>query len=386
MSILDINRAMAAYAQPTQFDQNAWKMAFDISNAFANTSETHRQNRENLATSDWRVAYQNNQFDNGIKQNDLKTAELQRLYDNNVKTDPSYIAATIAQNNYATTNYDLNRQGILGQDESLRFIRQYGKPGQSMMEIYNSVPEEVRNKLSPYAFGTFYQAGNQDRVNQQALQMGILNNSQEMTTDSLGNLVPTGRINTERFNQKLNEAVVTGQMTREQADDLKNRMFPVAPNQVVPIGMSNGSFSGRLAALQGNLPQTVQVPYALGQQPITPQSAVVNPTVSTPQVDYVKEYGLTENDLNLVNQYAQVKGISPDVALRELALSAYKYRQNGTFSPEETNRFLQTRLQREREVAKNRALIANAPIAQMQQQGYQILDDYGVGVNTGFFR
>lgn len=56
MSISTIGQAMGLYAQPSEFDQNAWKQAFDIANGFAESSEAQRRNRENLATSEWRVA------------------------------------------------------------------------------------------------------------------------------------------------------------------------------------------------------------------------------------------------------------------------------------------------------------------------------------------
>ncbi|THA11350.1 hypothetical protein [Rodentibacter pneumotropicus] len=69
MAISDINKMMAMYTQPTEFDQNAWKTAFDISNAFTNANnertladENARKLRENLATEDWRTAYQKADF------------------------------------------------------------------------------------------------------------------------------------------------------------------------------------------------------------------------------------------------------------------------------------------------------------------------------------
>ncbi|THA14890.1 hypothetical protein [Rodentibacter pneumotropicus] len=69
MAISDINKLMAMYTQPTEFDQNAWKTAFDISNAFTNANnnrtsadENARKHRENLATEDWRTAYQKADF------------------------------------------------------------------------------------------------------------------------------------------------------------------------------------------------------------------------------------------------------------------------------------------------------------------------------------
>lgn len=76
MAISDINKAMGLYAQPSEFDQNAWKTAFDMADRFAQTSEKHRANRENLDTSIWRVALQNatNQAGAAEQQNKLTQA------------------------------------------------------------------------------------------------------------------------------------------------------------------------------------------------------------------------------------------------------------------------------------------------------------------------
>ncbi|MGX3066025.1 hypothetical protein [Ursidibacter arcticus] len=125
MAISDINKAMAYYAQPSAYDQNAWKTAFDISNAFAETSEKHRQNRENLATSDWRVAYQNNNFETGIGKNNISLADLRRVYNNALQTDPSQVASTIANNNYNTTNHNLNTQKLQGEDQRIQIEAKY---------------------------------------------------------------------------------------------------------------------------------------------------------------------------------------------------------------------------------------------------------------------
>lgn len=89
MSILDINKAMAAYSVPTEFDQNAWKKAFDIANAFttaennrATANENQRKYQENLATQDWRVAYSNAQNQAGVSEQQNKLAQAQALSQN----------------------------------------------------------------------------------------------------------------------------------------------------------------------------------------------------------------------------------------------------------------------------------------------------------------
>ncbi|MGX2968696.1 hypothetical protein ACWIVU_01040 [Ursidibacter arcticus] len=141
MAISDINKAMAYYAQPSTYDQNAWKTAFDISNAFAETSEKHRQNRENLATSDWRVAYQNNNFETGIGKNNISLADLRRVYNNALQTDPSQVASTIANNNYNTTNHNLNTQKLQGEDQRIQIEAKYRYDPLGRMrtdeEVYN---------------------------------------------------------------------------------------------------------------------------------------------------------------------------------------------------------------------------------------------------------
>lgn len=140
MAISDINKAMALYAQPTQFDQNAWKTAFDIANAFTNAennrtvaNENARKHQENLATSDWRVKFQNNEYQTGIGTNNVKLADLKRLYNNALQTDPSSIAATISQNqlNQAKNLNGITEQQGIAQWNSLApklLVDEFGRP------------------------------------------------------------------------------------------------------------------------------------------------------------------------------------------------------------------------------------------------------------------
>lgn len=113
------------YNPPSDFDKDGWKKAFDISNAFAYTSEKHRANRENLATSDWRVQNVNNGYQTGIEKNNLNIAELQRQYGNALATDPSAIQATIAKNNYDGFNSNINLEKLRGTDELARIEAKY---------------------------------------------------------------------------------------------------------------------------------------------------------------------------------------------------------------------------------------------------------------------
>lgn len=60
MSVADIFKLQTGYNLHDKFnDQTNWQDAFKIANSFAETSEKHRANQENLATSDWRVDMQN---------------------------------------------------------------------------------------------------------------------------------------------------------------------------------------------------------------------------------------------------------------------------------------------------------------------------------------
>lgn len=90
MAISDINKAMAMYAQPTEFDQNAWKTAFDIANAFTSAennrttaNENARKHQELLDTQAWRTAYANaqNQANTVAQQNTLTQQQgIQQFY------------------------------------------------------------------------------------------------------------------------------------------------------------------------------------------------------------------------------------------------------------------------------------------------------------------
>lgn len=220
MAISDINKMMAMYAQPTEFDQNAWKNAFDIANAFTNA-----ENNRTVAEA-----------------NKVKTEDLKRLYSNALQTDPSSIQSTIAQNNFNTTQYKIGEQGILGQDEMIKALQSYGinpdGTARTIPEAYAAMQADGKNLVNPYALSNVWQAGNQERANKQALYQNILNNAMETEITPTGERVQTGRINAKLLDQRLNQAVISGAMTKADADALRNRAFPVAPNQaVIPVNV-----------------------------------------------------------------------------------------------------------------------------------------------------
>lgn len=276
MAISDINKAMALYAQPTEFDQNAWKTAFDIANAFTGAensrtiaNENARKHQENLATSDWRVKFQNNEYQTGIGTNNVKLADLKRLYSNALQTDPSAIQATIAQNNFNTTQYKIGEQGILGQHEAAKLVSQYGfdKNGNAVAlpQVFKNATADGYQPTNPYATTSFYQAGNQERAKQQALYQGIANNSMGTTIDAAGNIVSTGQIDPQKLTNNLNMMIATGMITKEQADNLRKGFSIEQPPQEIK----------RFQSILNPQPQIIS-PYRLDVQP--QQAVGVMPT------------------------------------------------------------------------------------------------------------
>lgn len=284
MAISEINRAMSAMAQPTEFDQSAWKKAFDISNAFntasnnaINYADNALKHNENLATSDWRTAYKNNGYEQGIKQNGLKTADLQRLYSNALKTDPSLIQATIAQNNFATTGSTIANKEALGQEQLMGLLHQHGfntdGTAKTLPETWQAMQSAGVDMNNPYVASHFWKAGNQQRQNVQGVLDNVLRNSFGTVTDPLGNVVSTGQIDQNKLGQQLNLAIATGQISQEQADGLIRQLYPKTPNTTsataLPTPMSFvpaiGGFSSQLANLTPENTQTI--PYAIGYTP-----------------------------------------------------------------------------------------------------------------------
>ncbi len=275
MAISDIGKTMSLYAQPTEFDQNAWKSAFDMANAFADTSEKHRRNRENLATEDWRVAFQNNEYQTGIGTNNVNLADLQRQYNNALLIDPSANQEAIAQNNYLTTSAETGRQNLLGQTELLQALQSYGLnpdgTARTLPEAYSAMVADGKNLQNPHAFSPVWQAGNQERANRQALYQGIIDNSMETTFDPLGNVIKTGKISAQSLDQNLNLAIVKGAITKAEADEIRHRAFPVVPNQAVTPA---GGFTSSLGSLLAVPVNNVQIPYKRGGVPVVAQPVV----------------------------------------------------------------------------------------------------------------
>lgn len=103
MAISDINRAMAAYSQPSEFDRTAWKTAYDIANGL-----TGAENNRITAN-----------------RNQLGYVNALRQYQNALQTDPSSIEATVAQNLYNQANYGINTETLQGADELAKAQARY---------------------------------------------------------------------------------------------------------------------------------------------------------------------------------------------------------------------------------------------------------------------
>lgn len=325
MAISDINRAMSAIAQPTEFDQVAWKKAFDIANAFntnANNAVSYANNllkhNENLATSDWRTAHTNNGYEQGIKQNNLKTADLQRLYNNAIATDPSLVQATIAQNNFANTGANIANREALGKEQLMRLVNTHGfnEDGttRTLPEVWQALQAAGVEMKDPYSTSHFWKAGNQQQQNVQGTLDVLLRNSLGTTVDQFGNVVSTGKIDQDKLNQQLNLAIATGKISQEQANGLLDRLYPTAP-ETMPTALPTttsfvpeiGGFSNQLARIGAVNTQTVpyavgytpppfMLQYGIGATPATPHSTLNNVATPMPQETVVAE-SLVENPL-----------------------------------------------------------------------------------------
>lgn len=364
MAISDINKMMAMYAQPTEFDQNAWKNAFDIANAFTGAensrtiaNENARKHQENLATQDWRVKFQNNAYETGIGTNNVKLADLQRLYSNALQTDPSAIQSTIAQNNFNTTQYKIGEQGILGQDEAAKLVSQYGfNPDgtvRSMPQVYQAVQADGKQVTNPYAFSPFWTASNQERANQQALYQGIANNSMGTTIDAAGNIVSTGQIDPQKLTNNLNMMVATGMMTKEQADNLRKGFSIEKPPQEIKRFQSILNPQPQIISpyrLDVQPQQTVKTSTAFVQPVVTEQAQNAQPT----QIDYVSMYGVSQPTLDLIKRQAALNNMDIQEALKQNA-SRLALAKNGQISQEALNAFILRNIEDEMRVRAARA-------------------------------
>lgn len=306
MAISDINKAMAMYAQPTEFDQSAWKTAFDIANAFTSAennrttaNENARKHQELLDTQAWRTAYTNNQYETGIGKNKIELADLQRTYNNALKTDPSSIQALIAQNNYVTTSSNLARDGLLGQDELIKAIPSYGfNPDgtyRTLPKMHQAMQADGKS-LSPHALISVHQAAGQEQANQQALKQQLIQSSMGSQLMPDGTRVSTGVVEPTMLNANINHMIATGAMTKEQGDALRTSLFPAtstsSTTQMIPAAPM--SFTDQLTqATEAAKARNPVVPYQIGAQPM-----VVTPAIAATPLSPEKQRQILVESLN----------------------------------------------------------------------------------------
>ncbi|MBF0785790.1 hypothetical protein E4T80_09990 [Muribacter muris] len=463
MSIADIFKIQQSYNLNDKFnDQTNWQDAFKIANSFAETSEKHRANRENLATSAYRVDAMNALNKKNIElapyetkagiakaKYDIATLPAQAAYDISrygdiVANEKQRRAAQIA--GYFSDTATHNLQGTKAQSE-LDYINWQGKNMIDPLTGEIITPEQAKitalrqgiaqsNPALMYQFLDPAQKFAQDKANniaaispQHASEIRAAAGLSDTTLNNEGQVVDTlsGRVigtvpkevlgyyatgtqppqpkDNSKFRQDLileynkeiaaletdtvmspEEKLKAGQRILSRYQSLgmghNNVMQPQSssqPSTQTSLQSLSVRFPGMPVSSEANTQANIQVPYALGDMP-------TNTTQATPvPVDYIKQYNLTDGDLALVNQYAQAKGIAVDDALKDISQTLFQYRQNGTFSPEQTLNILTKRIEREKALARNRALLADPKVAQMQQRGLEILDDYGIGVR-GYFR
>lgn len=225
MAISDINKAMALYAQPTEFDQNAWKTAFDIANAFTIT-----ENNRAVAEA-----------------NKVKTEDLKRLYSNALQTDPSAIQATISENqlNRAKNLNGITEQQGIAQWNNLApklLVDEFGRPRTN--ELVFHLARQQQN-LNPVILQKLL--GNyKKQAAEQALQIAPHNPQYAATTRALAGLsdVKLGQ-NGEIIN--VNSGEIIGTITD--------------PAQLTAFG---GGYGGELAKKQAELEQAAAIKAAYG--------------------------------------------------------------------------------------------------------------------------
>lgn len=132
MSIADIFKIQQSYNLHNKFnDQTDWQEAFKIANNFAETSEKHRANRENLDTSAYRV--------------DAINAL------NQAKTEEQALAFNIAQAKnqiadfYKTYGFDSQNNRYLNPEELRSLLKQYPSALNSQATLM--LDEQTRNYL-----------------------------------------------------------------------------------------------------------------------------------------------------------------------------------------------------------------------------------------------
>lgn len=190
MAIADINKIQALYATQPEAELNAWKVPFQMANAFADTAEHHRRLDENNKTKDWRVAYAN----------------------------------ALAKTNVAKQQADLTQ--LQGWEQGLDFLKKHAVDEQG--RIRN--PEELLNKYrqfptqqqNPYLFAQ------------------LLSGDKNYLTETAKNLAP---INPSAASQYSLMAGVTPHLLDENnqvQNFFSGENIGVLPNNVDPAAVAGG--------------------------------------------------------------------------------------------------------------------------------------------------
>lgn len=373
MAISDINKAMALYAQPSEFDQNAWKTAFDMADRFAQASEKHRANVENLATQEARINHANWDFMNKERMGNLEYQDNQRKYNNALQTDPSTIAATIAGNQYATTKAGIAQQALQGEHNLTQLLPKYAvnQDGsfRTLQEAYNAAVA-AGEKVDPYAFAKAYEAGMAAQNAQRDLGYQLIQDSRRTGVDPVtGRTIYTGGYSPELFDSRANAMIATGLMSKAQIENYRRQLFQSQPAQNMPntTGVSllnpNAPFHEQLAAMQSK----VVNPYVFGvdYEPKASTTSATTAVSAQPKYDYNQAYSLTEQDAPYIQQVQQALGVTPEFAT-QLLRGVFVGRRNGLVDPND----LPAQVQRVIDIQK---LARNQK--QWQQQNQPAIDE-----------
>ncbi|WP_439327586.1 hypothetical protein [Lonepinella sp. BR2357] len=284
MSIADIGKTMAMYAQPTDYDQAAWKKAFDIANSFTTAQnnrtvadENMRKLAENYATQTGRVNALNAQNQDLINQYGWQTktrdATQQAAIDNSLST----FGLNTKQNQVA-----LN--GINDQEQLAKVQQQAILAGKNPDYPYLLNPNTAK-QFSPAMVAALYgqqqqaQATHQNTLNT-ALQE-LYKNSFVESYDDNGNKIT--KFDPTRFEQGTKALYSLYPNDVQYIGDYFSRFngYFMPQSTIKPadyphiIGFSQ--LNSAYPAITGYTPPQPAVPYAVPQ-------GQVNQAIPTPQV------------------------------------------------------------------------------------------------------
>lgn len=201
----------------------------------------------------------------------------------------------------------------------------------SYPEMYQAMQADGVSPQNIYAITPFINSSLQERANKQILLAGIINNSRRITYDALGNPIPTSEIIPTKLANEFNLAVAGGMFSRAEADKLYSQFVPpvqtpTQPNTALPTG---GNFQQMYSNVAS---KTVVSPYAIGNALLGNYVNTPAPQID-PALDFRKNYGVTDNEMALVNRYMQATGMNEQEALKNLR-AYFEMRRSNVHSPE----------------------------------------------------